>query len=130
MAMGLHADVWLHHTTGYTSHGAARLGGCMEERRRFPRRPLREDSASVPVMQQVRIMDISTDGVLISSMRPVEVGTRACLRLSLGGSPFTAEIQVQRVTSIAGGASGYSLGAQFVAISADHRQLIQQFIGQ
>ena len=75
-------------------------------------------------------MDISADGVLLSSARPLEVGTRASLRLSLGGNPFTAEIQVQRVMSDSGGASGYSLGAQFVTISADHRQLIQQFIGQ
>jgi hypothetical protein len=102
----------------------------MEERRRFPRRPVEEDAASVPVMQQVRIMDISADGVLLSSARPLEVGTRGSLRLSLGGNPFTAEIQVQRVMSDSGLAPGYSVGAQFVAISADHRQLIQQFIGQ
>jgi hypothetical protein len=102
----------------------------MEERRRFPRHPVEEDAASVPVTQQVRIMDISATGVLLHSTRPLDVGTRASLRLSLGGSPFTAEIQVQRVSSDARGVSGYALGAQFVTISPDHRQLIEHFIGQ
>jgi hypothetical protein len=104
----------------------------MEERRRFPRHPVEDDAASLPVMQQVQIMDISATGVLFYSTRPLDVGTRASLRLSLGGNPFTAEIQVQRVSSDSRGASGsgYALGAQFVTISPDHRQLIQHFIGQ
>jgi len=75
-------------------------------------------------------MDISSTGVLLCSARPLDVGTRASLRLSLGGNPFTAEIQVQRVSNDAPGASGYVLGAQFVTISPDHRQLIEHFIGQ
>jgi hypothetical protein len=103
----------------------------MEERRRFPRRPVRgDDSARVPVVQQVRIVDISAAGVLLHSARALEVGTRASLRLSLDGKPFFAEIQVQRVISNPGDASGCSVGAKFIAVSAEDRQLIERFMTQ
>lgn len=81
-------------------------------------------------MQQVRIVDISAAGVLIHSARLLDVGTRASLRLSLDGKPFAAEIQVQRVISESGDAPGYSLGAKFVAVSPDDRQLIERFMTQ
>ena len=102
----------------------------MEERRRFPRRPVKGDSARVPVVQQVRIVDISAAGVLLYSARALEVGTRASLRLSLDGKPFVAEIQVQRVISNPGDASGCSVGAKFIAVSAEDRQLIERFMTQ
>jgi hypothetical protein len=102
----------------------------MEERRRFPRRPAGDDSVSVPVMQQVRIVDISAAGLLLHSARALDVGTRASLRLSLDGKLFSAQIQVQRVTSDAGDTPGYSVGAKFIAVSPDDRQLIERFMTQ
>ena len=102
----------------------------MEERRRFPRRSVQGESAGVPVSQQVRVVDISSVGVLLHAARPLDTGTRAALRLSLGGQPFAADVVVQRVTSDAGPAAGYRIGAKFLSVSAEHLQVIERLIAQ
>jgi hypothetical protein len=101
----------------------------MNERRGAPR--FRTDGAQVvmlPFPVNVQVMDISVAGVLLQSSRPVEVGTRGLLRLNIDGTPFQAEVDVRRVTA---GPTGkdltYRIGAQFVAISPEHRQIIERF---
>ena len=99
----------------------------MEERRRSPRRVVEGELATVPAVFNVRVLDISLAGVLLQSSHPVEPGARGLLRLNLDESPFKAEVQVQRV--VADDATvGYRLGATFVALSPDHRQLIERFM--
>jgi len=78
----------------------------------------------------VRVMDISVTGVLLQSSRALERGTRASLRLNMGGSPFAADIEIQRVSAEAAGEARYHLGATFVAISEEDRQLIERFTSQ
>lgn len=102
----------------------------MEERRRFPRRPVEGEFANVPVSQQVRVVDISAVGVLLEASRPLEVGTRAALRMSLAGAPFGADVVVQRVTSEFGMPASFRIGARFLTLSADNRQLIERFVTQ
>jgi hypothetical protein len=75
-------------------------------------------------------MDISVNGVLLESSRALELGTRASLRLNMGGMPFAADIEIQRVSAEAAGEARYQLGATFVAISQEHRQLIERFTSQ
>jgi hypothetical protein len=102
----------------------------MEERRRSPRIAIGDDLAILPVSVTVRVMDISVHGVLLQSSRAFERGTRASLRLNMGGTPFATEIEIQRVSAEVNGEARYHLGATFVAISQEHQQLIERFTSQ
>jgi c-di-GMP-binding flagellar brake protein YcgR len=98
----------------------------MEERRRFPRRAVEGQFAIVPATCRVRVLDISVGGVLLHASRPVGIGVRGALRLTLGGTLFDADIQVWRVTRDVV-AAGYRIGASFVSVTPEHRQLIERF---
>ena len=100
----------------------------MEERRRAPRHQVGEEFANLPANMSVRVLDISTAGVLLQSPRLLNPGSRGSLRFTLAGAPFLADIQVRRVTSGADAGSGYRIGATFVGMSLEHRQLIERFM--
>jgi hypothetical protein len=102
----------------------------MEERRRSPRIALHEEPAVLPTSVSVRVMDISLNGVLLQSSRELAEGTRGCLRLMMGGTPFSADIEIARVAPQAGGGAPYQLGARFVAISQQDRHIIERFTSQ
>jgi hypothetical protein len=102
----------------------------MEERRRHPRYDTSGQLATVPASVNVRVLDISVAGVLLHSTEAVEAGTRGNLRLHLDGSAFRADVQVQRVSPDSSGAAGYQLGATFVGLSPDLRQLIERFMAR
>lgn len=101
----------------------------MEERRRFPRHDTTGQLATVPLSVNVRVLDISVAGVLLHSSEAVEAGTKGNLRLHLDGSAFRADVQVQRIADAPGGA-GYRLGATFVGLNTDLRQLIERFMAR
>jgi hypothetical protein len=100
----------------------------MEERRRTPRHQVGEEFANLPGNMSVRVLDISTVGVLIQSPRLLNPGSRGSLRFTLAGAPFAADIQVRRVSSASENGSGYRIGATFVGMTMDHRQLIERFM--
>jgi hypothetical protein len=100
----------------------------MEERRRSPRHQAGEDFANLPANMSVKVLDISTAGVLIQSPRLLSPGSRGSLRFTLAGAPFTADIQVRRVSSASDAGSGYRIGATFVGMTIEHRQLIERFM--
>jgi hypothetical protein len=100
----------------------------MDERRRFPRRQIHGEYAGVQATVSVQVLDISLSGVLLHSSHPIRVGDRGFLRLSLGGEPFTAEVEVQRVS--AGPGNGYRIGLAFVGVGAEQGQLIERFVAQ
>jgi hypothetical protein len=100
----------------------------MEERRRVPRHQVGEEFANLPANMSVRVLDISTAGVLLQSPRLLNPGSRGSLRFTLAGAPFLADIQVRRVTSGSDVGSGYRIGATFVGMSLEHRQLIERFM--
>ena len=102
----------------------------MEDRRRFPRSDTNGQLATVPASVNVRVLDISVAGVLLHSSEAVVAGTKGNLRLHLDGSAFRAEVQVQRVDAAPEGAAGYRLGATFVGLSPDLRQLIERFMAR
>jgi hypothetical protein len=104
----------------------------MEERRRSVRVAVESSSANLPTTQSVQVLDISLVGVLLHANRRVDPGSRGCLRLNLWGAPFAADVEVRRVAPIVdnGRHEGYRVGAAFVAISAEHRQLIERFASQ
>jgi len=102
----------------------------MEERRRARRHDMTyAEFAGVPFSLTVQVMDISLAGVLLQSSQPVKVGVRGALRLTLGGQSLTTDVAVTRVSPLATGSDErYRIGAMFVAISPEHRQLIERFI--
>ena len=102
----------------------------MEERRRHPRHDTGGQLATVPASVNVRVLDISVAGVLLHSSEAVEAGTKGNLRLHLDGAAFRADVQVQRVAPDSSGAPGYRLGATFVGLSPDLRQLIERFMAR
>ena len=84
-----------------------------------------ETFVQMPVSLSVQVLDISHGGVLLQSSRPVNVGLRAPLHLKFGGESFATEVLVTRVSPSAGGA--YAIGAKFLAITPEDRQLIDRF---
>ena len=102
----------------------------MEERRQFPRHETSGQLPTVPASVNVRVLDISVAGVLLHSSEAIAAGTQGNLRLHLDGSAFRADVQVQRVAEAPSGAAGYRLGATFVGLSPDLRQLIERFMAR
>ena len=100
----------------------------MIERRQHPRRQVEGEFAGVQATLSVRILDMSVSGVLLQSSRPVQVGERGSLRLSLGGRPFTADVEVQRVSTASPASGGYRIALAFVAVTPEHSNLIERFV--
>jgi hypothetical protein len=69
----------------------------MEERRRFTAQSRRGALDGGPFAESVRILDLSASGAPAPGSGAVGVRSKALLRLSVGGSPFAAEIEVMRV---------------------------------
>ena len=101
----------------------------MEERRRSPRRTVLDEIAILPTTVNVQVLDVSLAGVFLQSDQSLEIGTEGRLSVSLDGSLFTADVHVQRVVAT-GSEVGCRLGATFVALSPDDRQLIERFMAQ
>src|SRR4029453_477298 len=105
----------------------------MEERRRAVRVAVEPSNvANLPTAHSVQVLDISLVGVLLHASRRIDPGTRGCLRLNLWGGPFAGAVAVRRVSPVLahGRQEGYRGGATFVAIWAEHRQLIERFGSQ
>jgi len=100
----------------------------MEERRRSPRHEVGGELVNLPANMSVRVIDISSAGVLLQSAHLLNPGARGSLRFTLAGAPFSADIQVQRVSTPSESGSGYRIGATFVGMSPEHRRLIERFI--
>jgi hypothetical protein len=104
----------------------------MEERRRAIRVPIEGTLATLPTAINVQVLDISVGGVLLQARERLEPGTRARLRLNMSGAAFAADVEVKRVSPVADSVPepAYGLGAEFVGITAEHRQLIERFSNQ
>src|SRR5689334_6624106 len=102
------------------------------ERRRLARAVITDTELSVLTLPiPVRLLDISLNGALFESSNAVDVGTRGTLRFNFGGSPFSADVKVQRLEpSPTDRAGRYLIGAAFVALSRDDQQVIQRFADQ
>jgi hypothetical protein len=81
----------------------------------------------VPVAESVRVLDLSSSGVLLETSSAPELGGIAKLKFSVGGEPLAADVEVRRVTAAPG---GYRVGARFVEMTPNHRRLIERFMGQ
>lgn len=100
------------------------------DRRRTPRVVIAETDLSVlafPV--PVRLLDISLSGVLLEVNQPVDLGASGTLRFSFGGVPFSADVKVERRSTLTSalGHGRFSIGATFVALSRQNQQVIERF---
>jgi len=102
----------------------------MQERRRFPRRTVQNESVGLPAAMDVQLLDISVTGVLLQSSQPIEPSARGSLRVNFGGVPLTAEVEIQRVSVVPGDTPSYRIGARFLGMAPQHRQLIERFMVQ
>jgi len=102
------------------------------ERRRLPRTVVGDTELSVMAFPvPVRLLDISLGGVLFEASSPMEVGTRATLRLNFGGSPFSVAVRVERLQAARSGVAGhYVVGASFVDLNRDDQRVIERFVHQ
>src|SRR5688572_26795242 len=93
------------------------------ERRRVPRAPIADITLSVLALPiQVRLLDISLNGVLLETTQRVDSGTTGTVRFNFGGVPFSADVKVERVeVNRTGQAERFNIGASFVALSRDHQ---------
>jgi hypothetical protein len=80
--------------------------------------------------ESVRVLELSIAGVLLFASTPVPVGSRAQLRLSIGGTPLNAEVEVKRVSVLGVPDAGFHIGARFLVITPQHRQLVERFLSQ
>ncbi|HEU5254490.1 MAG TPA: PilZ domain-containing protein [Vicinamibacterales bacterium] len=98
------------------------------ERRRAARRRIEGQSASMPIVASVQVIDISRTGVLLAADRTFAPGDRGRLCVDINGSSLKAAIQVRRVASSStGGSHRHQLGASFVTSSSDHNLFFRQF---
>lgn len=104
----------------------------MDERRRSARIAVEGRIGKTLINADVQVLDISEGGVLLQTSQRVEPGARGCLRLNLWGTPFTADVEVRRVSRLMDGdrEAGYGVGAVFLTIMPEHRQLIERFASQ
>jgi c-di-GMP-binding flagellar brake protein YcgR len=83
--------------------------------------------AIVPYAISVRLLEISASGVLLQSNQAAKVGSRGRLSLTLEGQPFSAEVEVRRVSTDAD-QPGLRLGVSFVNATAELEQMIDRFV--
>ena len=99
----------------------------MDDRRRGPRNDGGGVSMALPVAESVRVLDLSRGGLLLQTVSRPEIGSRARLKLSVGGEPLAADVEVRRVAVTHG---GFHVGVRFVDMTPGHRRLIERFMGQ
>jgi hypothetical protein len=100
----------------------------MDDRRRTPRyEPTTDEWVVLPWSVSVRVLDISLEGVLLQSREPLQIGARGRLRLSIGEAPLLADVEVRRVVPATGSEAGFRIGAAFVGMSPEHRQVIERY---
>ena len=81
----------------------------------------------------VQLLDISMSGALLASPQHIGVGRRAALRTTLGGEPFTVEVQVQHVSPDVQSVhepTQFQFGVMFVSHDDPSLRCIQRFLNQ
>jgi hypothetical protein len=97
------------------------------ERRQSPRVVVRDRELAVQSRVHVRILDVSLGGVLMACT--TVPGTEAMLFIPLGGTPFSASVQLRH--KCAAGEDeigGVSVGAEFVDMNETSRRSLEQFL--
>lgn len=98
------------------------------ERRRAVRHSIDNEAlAGIRSSHSVRIIDISVGGVLLASTRPATVGARGRLSVALAGNPLATEVEIRRVVE-SPDHTNFRIGAEFIGISTDQRDIIERLV--
>jgi hypothetical protein len=100
------------------------------ERRRSPRVPMGSGAVLVrPVSMAVRLLDLSSEGVLLSCPDPVASGATPRVIARLGDRPLDAELDVRHVSSDWDQrVGGYRVGGRFVAMGPQARLAVDALL--
>ena len=96
------------------------------ERRRSPRVAMRDGARLVrPVSMAVRLLDVSSDGVLMACPSPLTPGVVSRVIARLGERPLDASLDVRHASAQWDQqAGGYRVGGRFVALGAQAREAV------
>jgi hypothetical protein len=100
------------------------------ERRRSPRVQMGSGATFVrPVSMAVKLLDLSSDGVLLSCPDPISPSALPRVVARLGNRPLDAELDVRHVSSRWDPrAGGYRVGGRFVALGPQARQAVDDLL--
>ena len=101
------------------------------ERRRSPRVAIASGAVVVrPVSMAVRLLDLSSEGVLLSCPDPIGPGAVPRVIARLGERPLDAELDVRHVSKQWDPrAGGYRVGGRFLSLAPQARQAVDQLLG-
>lgn len=98
-----------------------------DERRRSPRVRVRHHSLSVATTTRVRVLDISLEGVLMGSDKPLGIAT-GTLTLPLPSGTVRSLVAVRHRSRDAAGRD--HIGATFVAMDRDSHNTLSEFLAK
>lgn len=100
------------------------------ERRRSPRVPMGGGAQIVrPISMAVRLLDLSSEGVLLSCPDPIAPGSTPRVIARLGNRPLDAELDVRHVSSQWDQrAGGYRVGGRFLPLAPQARQAVESLL--
>ena len=100
------------------------------ERRRSPRVAMASGALFVrPVSMAVRVLDLSSEGVLLSCPDPVALGATSRVMAKLGGKPVDAELDIRHVSSEWDQrVGGYRVGGQFLSLGPQARAAVESLL--
>ena len=101
------------------------------ERRRSPRVPLTSGTVFVrPVSVAVRLLDLSSEGLLMSCPDPLRLGATSKVMARLAGRSLDAEIDIRHVSSRWDQRiGGYRVGGRFLSLGPQARLAIEGLLG-
>ena len=78
---------------------------------------------------QAHIVNYSSNGCLLETTVPLDVGTVGTLRFVLDGREFSEDVQVVRCQAIEGAGSQYQVGAKFLWTMAGGKESLRRALG-
>src|SRR3970040_686322 len=74
----------------------------------------REELAAITTDIRIRVLNVSSTGVLVETDRPIDIGSAATLRITFSGGDFEDTVQIVRCQEITGAGSVYHVGTSFI----------------
>lgn len=101
------------------------------ERRRSPRVAMGGGAQVLrPVSMAVRLLDVSSEGVLLACPSPIAPGIASRVIARLGDRPLDAELDVRHVSrDWDQRAGGYRVGGRFLALGPQARAAVESLLG-
>jgi hypothetical protein len=100
------------------------------ERRRSPRVAMASGALVVrPVSMAVRLLDLSSEGVLLSCPDPIAPGATSRVTARLGGKPLDADLDIRHLSSQWDPrVGGYRVGGRFLSLGPQARMAVESLL--